>query len=230
MQLPKVASQEDLIKFIQAIGFLPFFRNDIPGFSLEECVDWRYWFPESGDGVWEWKGPVIQQSGCAYGKFFNNKAGFISSQWFPDFANYRRRGYDMDALYDNGFARRSDLELWNILSEKGLLLTGDLKHLASFRQGGGKGFEGSLTRLQMQGYVVTSNFEYKTDKLGRPFGWAIARYDIPERHLTKFSQTVYSRSPEESGRRILSHLLKYAEGDETGALEKLLSKGQVRTG
>jgi len=49
----------------------------------------------------------------------------------------------MDALDDDGFARRSDLELWNILNEKGSLLTGELKYLASFRQGGGRGVKGA---------------------------------------------------------------------------------------
>lgn len=68
MQLPKVAST-DLMEFINTIGFLPFFRNNIPGFSLEECVDWKYWFP--GD---------------------NSKAGFINSEGFPDFANFNRQG------------------------------------------------------------------------------------------------------------------------------------------
>ena len=30
----------------------------------------------------------------AYGKFFDRKAGFISREWLPVFANYRRDGYD----------------------------------------------------------------------------------------------------------------------------------------
>ena len=33
----------------------------------------------------------------AYGKFFDKKAGFISLEWLPYFANYRRSGYDFDA-------------------------------------------------------------------------------------------------------------------------------------
>ena len=40
----------------------------------------------------------------AYGKFFDKKAGFISVEWVPVFANYRRDGYDFDALYEDGKA------------------------------------------------------------------------------------------------------------------------------
>ena len=39
-----------------------------------------------------------------YSKFFDKKAGFISKKWLPVFANYRRDGYDFDALYEDGKA------------------------------------------------------------------------------------------------------------------------------
>ena len=40
----------------------------------------------------------------AYGKFFDKKAGFISREWLPYFANYRRSGYDFDARWEDGLA------------------------------------------------------------------------------------------------------------------------------
>lgn len=113
MKLPEISSAEALADLVNDIGFLPFFRNEIPGFSLEDCAASDVWFPEHGEGVWEWKGPVIRIADCAYGKFFQNRAGFISRKWFPDFANYRRNGYDMDVLYDDGMARRTDLQVWS---------------------------------------------------------------------------------------------------------------------
>ena len=51
----------------------------------------------------KWK---IRRSGkCLYGKLFNKKAGFVSREWIPDFANFRRDGYDFDARWDDGFCR-----------------------------------------------------------------------------------------------------------------------------
>lgn len=87
---------EDLIEAVNYFGFLPFFENEIEGFSIAEMCDPSIYFT-GVEGPWEWKGPVISELQCAYGKFFNKKAGFITKKWFSDFANYRRDGYDFDA-------------------------------------------------------------------------------------------------------------------------------------
>ena len=49
-------------------------------------------FPDGGWDwpLWKWKGPIVQEGNCVYGKFFASKAGFISRTWWPDFCNYRR--------------------------------------------------------------------------------------------------------------------------------------------
>jgi len=49
--------------------------------------------------------------------FFHGKAGFISAEWFPDFANYRRDSYDFDARYEDGLARYQDKQVYDILFE-----------------------------------------------------------------------------------------------------------------
>lgn len=96
-----INSQADLISAVEEFGFLPFFKNSIDGFSIEEHISLRYWFSEA-EGAWEWKGSVIRETGSAYGKLFDRKAVYISREWFHEFANYRRNGYDFDALYDDG--------------------------------------------------------------------------------------------------------------------------------
>ena len=103
-----IKTKQDLVDAVERCGFLPLFENSIPGFSVEENVDPAIWFG-SEEGPWEWKGPVIRETGCAYGKFFEQKAAFISREWFPDFANYRRDGYDFDARYDDGLADRKSV-------------------------------------------------------------------------------------------------------------------------
>jgi hypothetical protein len=47
---------------------------------------------------------LARDSGIAYGKFFNKDAGFVSKSFFPTFANYRRNGYDFDALFEDELA------------------------------------------------------------------------------------------------------------------------------
>ena len=95
-----ITSKQDMIEAVQALGILPFFKNSIRGFSIEERCSPKVYF-SSSEGVWEWKGPVIVHTGCAYGKFFEGKAAFVSSRWINDFANYKRDGYDFDARVDD---------------------------------------------------------------------------------------------------------------------------------
>lgn len=75
------------------------------------------------EGAWEWKGSVIRETGSAYGKFFDRKAVYISREWFPKFANYRRNGYDFDALYDDGMARKSDKILYDLIDENAPIIS-----------------------------------------------------------------------------------------------------------
>ena len=104
-------SADDLIAAVEQYGFLPFFRNEIHGFSIEELCPPELWFADDVDGPWEWKGPAARSGKCLYGKLFNKKAGFVSREWIPDFANFRRDGYDLDGLVQNllGYESTDDM-------------------------------------------------------------------------------------------------------------------------
>ena len=222
-----IRKKEDLIKAVESCGFVPLFRNSIKGFSVEEHVAPEVWF--SGDeGVWEWKGPVIRATGCAYGKFFDRKAVFISREWFPDFANYRRDGYDFDALYDDGKARFGDKYLYELIEKNAPVSSKALKILGDYGKNGKKGFEGIITRLQEQCYVITDDFVYQLDRHGNRYGWGVAEYSTPEVFMGKdFTERVYSRSPEQSFERVLTQLKGLLPDAQEEALKKLLKKGNV---
>lgn len=213
---------EDLEQAVEELGFLPYFANSIPGFSIEEHVDPRVWF--SGEpGTWEWKGPVINELNCAYGKFFEKKAVYISKDWFPDFANYRRDGYDFDARYEDGLAERRDKFLYDLVASESPVLSKRLKALGNFRKGGNKGFDTVINRLQAQGYVIISDFVYMVDRHGNEYGWGVAEYSTPEKFMGKrFTGRVYRRSPEESFERIRQHLHKILPEVDDRAIRKLL--------
>lgn len=220
-----IRSEADLIKAINKYGFLPFFRNSIEGFSIEEHIAPEHWYySDSGQwDAWEWKGPVIQKTGCAYGKFFEHKAVYISRDWFPDFANYRRDGYDFDARYDEGLAKHTDKVLYDLLDGHAPIISKELKKLGDYRKGGNKGFDTSITRLQEQCYVITSNFAYMTDKNGQPYGWGVAEYSTPEKFMgVAFTDKVYQREPEESYQLILEHLRKILPQASEEQIKKIL--------
>lgn len=202
----RIRTKEDLIEAVSRYGIVPYFTNSIKGFSIEENVAPEAWF-SAEVGVWEWKGPVIRESGCAYGKFFENKAAFVSMEWYPDLANYRRDGYDFDARYDDGLASLREKELYDLLAEHEPIISRGLKVRGNYRKGGKKGFDSLITKLQAQGYVVISDFVYLQDRYGRQYGWGVSEYSTPERLFgEEFTDHVYKRSPEESRKRLYDHV------------------------
>lgn len=220
-----IKSKADLISAINEYGFLPFFENSINGFSIEEHISPECWWDgETGIwSAWEWKGPVIRETGCAYGKFFEKKACYISREWFPDFANYRRDGYDFDARYDDGLAPYRDKQLYDLVEKNAPVITKDLKQLGNYKKGGNKGFETIITRLQAQGYVTVSNFVYMKDKNGNPYGWGVAEYSTPELFMRDgFTERVYSCSPEESYEKILRHFCGLFPNTDIKTIKKFI--------
>ena len=178
-----IDSKEKMKEAVNHYGILPFFKNTIQGFSIEEMCTPEVYF-SSQVGVWEWKGPVIQKTDCAYGKFFGKKAAFVSKEWLCDFANWKRDGYDFDAAMNDGIGTYEEEYLYSLIDSRHSILSKDLKI-----QGGyvkphtkqkddwqpRKGFERDITKLQMRGYITTVDFEYEVDKKGNAYGWGIAK-------------------------------------------------------
>lgn len=220
-----INSKSDLEDAIREFGFLPFFSNSIEGFSVEEHITQDCWYSSEDDvwHAWEWKGPVIRETGCAYGKFFEKKACYISAEWFPDFANYRRDGYDFDARYEDGLANHRDKVLYELLDGSAPVISRRLKQLGNYKKGGNKGFDTVITRLQSQCYVLISDFVYMKDKFGNPYGWGVAEYSTPEKWMgERFTDKVYARSPEESYERLLAHFTSLFPNEAPGTLKKFL--------
>lgn len=225
-----IKSKEDVIKAIEEYGFLPFFSNDIKGFSIEENIDPKYYFGEI-EGIWEWKGPIIQETRCAYGKFFKNKAVFISEKWFYDFANYRRDGYDFEGRFNDGKLSYNEEFLYNIISSKHSMTSKTAKALGGYtktKEKGKdaweprKGFDTTINKLMMKGYIIISDFEYEVDKNGNFYGWGISRYTTPETYYKNFSKKCYKRTPKESYQRILRHLKKILPEAKEYQIKRLL--------
>ena len=217
-----IRKKEDIIEAVDRFGFLPFFTNSIPGFSIEEHTDPKIWFSDEA-GPWEWKGPIIRESGCAYGKLFERKAAFVSKEWFPDLANYRRDGYDFDARYEDELASYQDKRLFELVEANAPVLSKRVKELGNYKKGGNKGFDTCITRLQSQCYIIISDFVYLTDKKGKRYGWGVAEYSTPECFMgSDFKGCVYNKSPKESYERIFAHLRKLLPDVSEETLRKFL--------
>lgn len=202
---------EEAAAYIEEVGFLPLFKNEIPGFSLEErTVPEFWWTGDTARDPWDWRAQIARKGEIAYGKFFDKKAGFISKKWLPVFANLRRDGYDFDALYEDGKAPMRHKKLMTqFLEEKAdnELLSNELKEIAGFGKGGEKGFDTAITNLMMQLYLVNCDFRKRRNKKGAEYGWDVAVYATPE-HLFGYEAmtSCYRESPEASKEKILAHM------------------------
>lgn len=203
-------SVDEAVAYINRVGFLPLFKNDIPGFSLEERTVPHFWW--SGDAQrdpWEWRAIIARSGRVAYGKFFDHKAGFISLEWLPFFVNVRRDGYDFDALWDDEKAalkQKHVMDLFMGENEGAELFSPEIKARAGFGRDGDKGFEGVLSALQSEMYLCVRDFRQRQNRKGESYGWAIAVYATPEHMWGRELVTeAYKETPAGSAARIAEH-------------------------
>ena len=242
MQNVEIHSCPELMDYIQEVGFLPLLDSGIRGYSAEDVVDEDCRYVVFDDGgwdwpLWKWKGPIVTEGRCVYGKFFAGKAGFVSKDWWPDLCNYRRSSRPAPA---EGSIEEAILLT---LAEHGSLITRELRAACGFDGPKMRSkFDGYVTRLQMACRIVTEDFVYPTDKHGREYGWGWSLLTTPERMLGRNmcqaspadplhpEQSSPSRSlperrgrtPQESFERMKSHLGKLLPGATTKQIEKLI--------
>ena len=167
---------------------------------------------------------VIAEDGeIAYGKFFDRKAGFVSKEWLPAFANFRRDGYDWEGMYEdgklNGRAKRilDTMELDG--DAAGLeMMSGELRKKAAVE----KGFDNVLIDLQMQTFLLISRFRQKRNKRGETYGWHLPCFMTPETKWGYDAVNSCGEKPEESRERLRAQIRKICPGAEEAEIRKVL--------
>ena len=205
MKDERLHSCAELIDYINRVGFLPLLPMGIAGWSAEEVTDEECQYAPLPAGgwewpLWQWKGTILQESGCAYGKFFDRKAAFVSRTWWPDFCNYRRSRfpYPAEGTIEEG--------ILDTLRREGSLITRELRAACGFNGPKMRSrFDAYITRLEMGGYIVTEDFVYPRDRHGREYGWGWSLLTTPETLWGKESCHP-ERTPQESRERILAQL------------------------
>lgn len=215
----------ELIKFIEMAGFVPLFKNEIEGFSIEENTMTEYWWTGDEKDPWEWRAVIADGHRIAYGKFFSGKAGFISGEWIPFFANYRRDGYDFDALWDDEKANRRQKRIMDLFNENDELFSFEIKEKAGFGKDGEKNFDGTLSALQQEMYLTTSRFKRKKNRKGEEYGWSVALYATFESIFGyDHVRSAYREDPEVSYGRITAHIRELYPSASEKDIERLIGK------
>ena len=102
-----------------------------------------------------------------------------------------------------------------------------LKRHAGFGKGGEKNFEGTVTDLQMGGYLLIRDFRQRINKKGFPYGWPISVYTTPEAlwgydHIA----SAYSTDPAESKTQIYEQVRKNFPEATQGELDAVLGRNR----
>lgn len=226
----RLETADDLLELLRRVGFLPLFAGGIAGFSVEERTAVpSWWTGDPRSDPWEWRVALAGHPEVAYGKFFDKKAGFVHRDVFPAFANYRRNGYDFDALRDEGLVRHRAAKIMDVFDLSGdavgrEIMSHVLKEKAGFgREGGGKNFEGVLTALQMQTYLIVTAFRQRQNRKGENYGWHMAVMGTPE---TKwgydFVSSRYGEEPSASWERITAQMRRFFPDAEESRIQKVL--------
>ncbi len=204
----RIKSTAELTKFIDELGFLPLFRNAIEGFSVEEMTAAEGWFGGIPDeDPWAWREVIAAEGKLAYGKLFASRAGFLSREWYPIFAAYRRNGYDFDSRYEDGLASYRAKRIMDVLEQVEFLPSNEIKKLAGFGKEGEKGFDGVMTALQMQTYISVHSFRRRTNKRNEEYGWPVANFIISEKLFgTEHVRSAYHLAQEEAKRKIIDRV------------------------
>lgn len=206
IELPKSAIHTcaQLTELVDRVGFLPLLRGRVAGWSAEDVADAEAQYIRLPEGgwvwkLWEWKSEVLRESGCAYGKFFARKAGYISREWWPDFCNYRRSRLPAPC------AGSVEEMLLLTLRESGSMLARDLRRACGFTGKMRSQFDTYVARLEMSCHVVTDDFVTPRDRHGRPYGWGWAVLTTPEQRFSRRACHP-ERTPEQSRELLLTHL------------------------
>lgn len=232
----RIDSLQSLALASEKFGVLPFFPNQIRGLSVQEmCAPGLLFGGNQDEGCWEWKGPVIRQKVSAYGKFFNRKVGFVSLSLFPYFLNYRRAKYPvkpdsteamiLDIIRENDgmtstelkkyiFGERHPSRKWNDIPDKQEYFQPNAKR---------KSLEGPLQRLQMGGWLIISDFEYKMTRKGERYGWGVARYSTPELQFGDNLPNLNNLSPEDSLKIMIKEIKSQCVAISEKTIKSLLS-------
>ncbi|MDF2544497.1 MAG: hypothetical protein K0S47_4215 [Herbinix sp.] len=200
----------ELTDLVNKIGFLPLFKNNIKGFSVEErTAKYSWWSGPLEEDPWEWRSILASEGIVAYGKVFMNKAGFVSKEWYPVLASYRRDGYDFDSRYEDGLASRRSKNIIDVLSHYETLPSYEIKTMAGFHKDGEKGFESTINSLQMQTYITVRGFQRKRSKKNEEYGWPVALYSLSERlYGEDHVRSAYHKKAEDAKYSIVEHLHK----------------------
>jgi hypothetical protein len=108
------------------------------------------------------------------------------------------------------------------------ILSTEMKKMAGFGKGGLKNYPGIITGLQMQLYLVITDFQRRKNKKGAEYGMSVSVMFPPETIWGyDLVTSAYSEEPAESWQRIVDHVKKLYPDSTESALNGLIGKKPI---
>ena len=168
----KVTDSATMLEAVKAYGFIPFFENTVPGYSIEELTPPGSWFTDEELGPWDWKVDVVQSGEIVYGKFLcGGKSAFATPEWYAHLRNWRR---SLEKHRPSPEGRK----VLRLIDKEGSCVSRQVRELLKVKKSKSDSVLASLmngTRLiigDIQRVYRGPNLEYK--------GWQTASYCTPE--------------------------------------------------
>ena len=191
----RISSPETMERAIRETGIIPFFKSDIPGYSIKEQTLPGFWF-DDGDtlGPWDWKIDCLESGDIAYGKFLcGNKAAFATIPFYRELMNLRCATTQPD---------KDGQKIMAYLEERGSITIKEVRALLGVKKAAA---DAAIGKLQHQCRVVTGVIERVYRGPEQTYnGWQVAYFCTPESLFDDPLQTEHT--PEKSQEFLVDHI------------------------
>ena len=181
---------------IREVGIIPFFKSDIPGYSIKELTLPEFWFDGEEDtlGPWDWKIDCLESGDIAYGKYLcGNKAAFATMPFYRELMNLRRATTQPD---------KDGQKIMEYLAQRGSITIKEVRALLGVKKGAA---DAAIAKLQHQCRVVTGVIERVYRGPEQTYnGWQVSYFCTPESLFEDALQS--NHTPEESQEFIINHI------------------------
>lgn len=174
---------EDFLQNLYEAGMSMGGENNEGVFGLGDCYGERiHWHTEMPDtDPWEWRMRVLnERTDIAYGKFFFNKSGYITKQWYPYFYAVRRGVKELNEEYEDGYISAYARKIYEVICEYKELPLHLIKQYGGFSKEDKSKFDRAITELQMKFYITMCGRARKKSKTGQEYGWSSTVFCLTE--------------------------------------------------
>ena len=202
-----ISSAETMERAIREAGIIPFFKNVIPGYSIQELTLPGYWFDGDEDplGPWDWKIDCLMSGDIAYAKYLcGSKASFATLAFYRELMNVRRAATVPD---------KNGEKIMACLEKQGSITIKEVRALLDMKKGQA---DAAIAKLMHQCRVVKGAIErvYRGPEQSY-VGWQVSYFCTPESLFEDIIPLQTDHTPEESLEFLIGHITRLTDGTAT---------------